>query len=507
MAAPATDSAPRSRIKQADVLCAAGLAFNLMWCSLEGHAAGFAAADNVLSFMMNPRAFWLLGIGAMALVYLTLPHRLKLHESALRFVVPLCSAMATLVFALSPSQGGGLGIALATFGLLLSGVGHFWFSSRCYLLLARKRTFVAIAWVIAGAVLLKTILLPLVTEHLSESMQIAIACAIPVINAALLGCAERSLDTRTILNLPRRPLSETLSAVAQRNFVLLVVLSAFLLATVRRLSFWGLWGDTSEFPIAVIWALPEFLVVAFCLALYVYCAFMRTERLPVALRFQPAIIIVLTGLFIGSMSQSTGSPAFEKVISIVIHVDEAYAYLLFWSVIALSMDALSISSSRVLGIGGVVYAGSSFIWVAAAQNIADVSGAVVTLAAYAGVVALMLYTYRNSKLANEEKVAAQQLSAAHADSADSSASLNDTLGERCSILAERYHLTPRETEVFNLLAQGRTRAYIQEELVLSTSTVKTHVSHIYSKLGVHDRQGMMDLILEDEPNASSESGR
>ena len=48
--------------------------------------------------------------------------------------------------------------------------------------------------------------------------------------------------------------------------------------------------------------------------------------------------------------------------------------------------------------------------------------------------------------------------------------------------------------MFTLLAQGRTRAFIQEELVLSGGTVKTHVTHIYAKMGVHDRQEMMDLI-------------
>uniref|UniRef100_UPI0022E614DA response regulator transcription factor n=1 Tax=Eggerthella sinensis TaxID=242230 RepID=UPI0022E614DA len=59
---------------------------------------------------------------------------------------------------------------------------------------------------------------------------------------------------------------------------------------------------------------------------------------------------------------------------------------------------------------------------------------------------------------------------------------------------QRYGLSPRETEVFTLLAQGRTRAFIQDELVLSGSTIKTHVSHIYAKMDVHDRQEMMDLI-------------
>ena len=69
-----------------------------------------------------------------------------------------------------------------------------------------------------------------------------------------------------------------------------------------------------------------------------------------------------------------------------------------------------------------------------------------------------------------------------------------TVADTCLEIARRYRLSPRETEVFTLLAQGRTRSFIQEELVLSDGTVKTHVTHIYAKLGVHDRQEMMDLI-------------
>ena len=74
------------------------------------------------------------------------------------------------------------------------------------------------------------------------------------------------------------------------------------------------------------------------------------------------------------------------------------------------------------------------------------------------------------------------------------APLSETVADTCLEIARRYRLSPRETEVFTLLAQGRTRSFIQEELVLSDGTVKTHVTHIYAKLGVHDRQEMMDLI-------------
>ncbi|MEG0620577.1 MAG: LuxR C-terminal-related transcriptional regulator [Raoultibacter sp.] len=77
----------------------------------------------------------------------------------------------------------------------------------------------------------------------------------------------------------------------------------------------------------------------------------------------------------------------------------------------------------------------------------------------------------------------------------SEAYLNESIAQRCAELTATYRLSPREKEVFTLLAQGRTRTFIQNELVLSGSTIKTHVSHIYTKMDVHDRQEMMDLIL------------
>ena len=48
-------------------------------------------------------------------------------------------------------------------------------------------------------------------------------------------------------------------------------------------------------------------------------------------------------------------------------------------------------------------------------------------------------------------------------------------------------LSARERDVFRLIALGMSNAQIGQELFISETTVKTHVTHILSKLGLHDR--------------------
>ena len=56
-------------------------------------------------------------------------------------------------------------------------------------------------------------------------------------------------------------------------------------------------------------------------------------------------------------------------------------------------------------------------------------------------------------------------------------------------------LTPREREILSLIAQGLTNREIAERLFLSVNTVKTHRLHIYQKLDLHNRAGLIDYAL------------
>jgi DNA-binding NarL/FixJ family response regulator len=51
-------------------------------------------------------------------------------------------------------------------------------------------------------------------------------------------------------------------------------------------------------------------------------------------------------------------------------------------------------------------------------------------------------------------------------------------------------MTPRQSEVASLVAQGRTNKQIARELGISDKTVKCHVHEVLNKLGIETRGGV-----------------
>jgi two-component system nitrate/nitrite response regulator NarL len=56
-------------------------------------------------------------------------------------------------------------------------------------------------------------------------------------------------------------------------------------------------------------------------------------------------------------------------------------------------------------------------------------------------------------------------------------------------------LTPREQEILHLIAAGKSLPEIAKELYLGLTTVKTHVQHLYAKLGVSDRAAAVAIAM------------
>jgi DNA-binding CsgD family transcriptional regulator len=60
-------------------------------------------------------------------------------------------------------------------------------------------------------------------------------------------------------------------------------------------------------------------------------------------------------------------------------------------------------------------------------------------------------------------------------------------------------LSGREREIAELVARGKSSKLIAAALHISDATVKTHLRHIYVKMGVGSRVGLADVVRGIEP--------
>ena len=69
----------------------------------------------------------------------------------------------------------------------------------------------------------------------------------------------------------------------------------------------------------------------------------------------------------------------------------------------------------------------------------------------------------------------------------------DRFDEACQLIASRFELSKRESELLPLALRGRSGERMASELFISKSTVETHLRRIYQKTGTKNRQELIDL--------------
>ncbi len=489
-----------------------GLGINLLWCTLAGHAIGFSGPTQDLGLIVNPRFFFLLGILAVGVALVIAPRLLREHDKPLTYVLPLASSIGTACFALAARQDLFDPTVFAITGLVVFGIGYFWIVARYNLLLARTQTFRCITWCIVAALAMETLALLFVEAVISPIWQIILAITLPLVSAFLFEKTRRG----ALASASREPSQAHIKQanVNRKSLLVLIVAAALLLATVRSFSSIGLWGFSSSASHTLLSDAVFWLVSAVLLALFAHVSLVKTAKWPFRTRFQPAFIVVIGGLFVVVLHQALGGASAEMVNEIM-RLDDSCAHLLFWLVVITSIDALPFPSYRVMGIAAISYATSSILWVLLLSSGAILNSVIALVAVYALTVVAMHGEWLGSEKdtdapeettlihASEQENKVQATSSPEKAKGLSGKHVSQIIAHRCKDLAVERKLSPRETEVFILLAQGRTRTLIQEELVLAENTVKTHIAHIYTKLGVGNRQDMMDLVLSEEDESSS----
>ncbi|HCW23785.1 MAG TPA: hypothetical protein DGX96_09165 [Lachnospiraceae bacterium] len=70
--------------------------------------------------------------------------------------------------------------------------------------------------------------------------------------------------------------------------------------------------------------------------------------------------------------------------------------------------------------------------------------------------------------------------------------------ERIDKLCRAHDLTPRESQILQLLLTGKEDELVARELSISEGTLRKHVQHIYRKLGIRARRQLLPLLTGDE---------
>jgi LuxR family transcriptional regulator, maltose regulon positive regulatory protein len=58
----------------------------------------------------------------------------------------------------------------------------------------------------------------------------------------------------------------------------------------------------------------------------------------------------------------------------------------------------------------------------------------------------------------------------------------------------RYDLSPSEAEILEMICAGMANHEIADRRNVSVNTVKTHISHLYTKLGVNSRTQAVAMV-------------
>jgi DNA-binding CsgD family transcriptional regulator len=62
------------------------------------------------------------------------------------------------------------------------------------------------------------------------------------------------------------------------------------------------------------------------------------------------------------------------------------------------------------------------------------------------------------------------------------------------LLQRDYRLSEREVEVILLISQGHTQAYCADAMVLSVNTVRSHMKNLYTKLDIHSKEELLEML-------------
>ena len=454
------------------VLLTFGLTATDLWCDLLGHSPASAPTnDLVWQVLTNGRVFWSLSLIILCPLICAFPKLMERAERVGDAACPLLAAALVAAFPLLAGVGpsGAVGAAAV---IVVTGMCYGWMEVRLLAECARLGQFAMAFWAIAASQAIKMPLTALVGA-LPAPVQTAVTAFVAASLLPTFALVRRS-RRGLALNAAIEPARIALPAPDQTSVLVLLVLLPVMNSVARALSNYAFWGGVhvvgaSELLVSVLGPAVFLVIVA------VTFARLRNEHVVGRLFVALVVILGCITLFDEDAMARAGFPLLAS--STLVSAPALYSHHLFWVIAVFAVRTVDWHPYRLAALTELAMSVVAFAFGLMLQTFTGMGRFLVNGALYAVVVIALALLWRMRGIAIEAPKPVD-------------------VGGACARLAAEASLTPREAQVLELLAQGRSRVFMQEELGLSDSTIKAHTSHVYQKLGVHSKQELISLVRQ-----------
>ena len=389
--------------------------------------------------------------------------------------LPLASLMAlgTLAIVLPLPQGWPAEQVLQA-SAVFCGIGMAWTYMQWSFFYAALETRDALACIF-GAMLVGS-LLKIPVDLMPDAWAAAVCAALPFVSVILCRRAQASQP-------PAKPVETRVDPRRQRPYIkILLGIAAYgLVIGIMQ----GISVDAAPTPKLALSSVHHLLEVATA-AIIIWAVLVKRRSLHFSDLWRATLVFTATGVL--------ALPLFGRTFSgwalVIVGVGQTLVVMLLWAFLADVAHRGTINPLAVFALGWTAYC-LPFPVGRALGGLFEASTAMTSLVS----VVVYLLAMASVFLLDERDFSAGRVFADLEKPAVPPA-LFDALGAACKRLGRDSGLTDREQEVMELICKGRSKGYIAESLCISENTVRSHARHLYAKVGVHSKQELLDLLME-----------
>lgn len=476
------------------VLVACAMAFGFAWFDLPGHGASYVARSLAMgSAVTDGHTLFLWGMLAVTLLMTARPLWFERHLCPWLGVGWILGTVSLGVFSVAEQPwASALAVAVTGFSdvLCINLIIGLVLTQLC----DRTAQMTAVTLALAA----KTLLVYGSDRFLGAEAQTALSVAVPTLCVACALGARRLMGpgTEQVQAQEGGPQHIKLAPPLSTLMLGMLFVASVIFATTRVVSPIGFWG--TDYPLSSWGPLPVLALTLVYVALcYGTLARASSELL---LRFLPPLLILfaLYATLYSGISDDLGLPA--GVVPVLQQYAELYGQAFVWAVALLAMRKLAMAPVRVMGVLFTTFTVMELLLQRVLAGYGVSSLVLVLLSFFAMFGALIwalcwFYGRGESRVPREHTTSSGRAST---DAREAPETVSPAPADARRALAAKHGLSARETDVFLLLAQGRSRRFICEELFIADGTASTYISRVYEKLGVHSKQELLSLVLEHE---------